>query len=144
MLPVLIAGCGATVYSSRPHRFESPVNVAQETQRIAQRMSNGSQRLFVDPAAGTILTPWRLNGNSASVTLWPPGERHGFLVQRHRVIVRPNGWGSSVFVDIEKYDCRAGAFTWTELELHGDCRRLDEMTATELEALDRYGESLRG
>lgn len=142
---VVLMGCGASVYSSRPHRFDSPGNVAQETHRVAQRMSQrGVARLFADPARGTIVTPWRLSGSTASITLWPPGERHGWQVVRHRVLVRPNGWGSSVFVEVEKFDCRAGAFTWTETELHGDCRRVDEMTESELQELDRYGASLRG
>jgi hypothetical protein len=140
-----VAGCGATRYSARPHRFESPVNVAQETHRIAQRMSQGgANRVFADPATGTIVTPWRMVGSTATVTLWPPGERHGWRVQRHRIVVRPNGWASSVSVELDKFDCRAGAFTWTELELRGDCERIDEMTETELQELDRYGASLRG
>lgn len=142
---VALPGCGATVHSSRPHRFDSQGNVAQETHRVAQRMSQGGAvRVFADPAAGTIVTPWRVAGSSASVTLWPPGERHGWRVHRHRVLVRPNGWGSSVFVEVEKFDCRGGAFTWTELELRGDCQRVDELTESELQELDRYGASLRG
>lgn len=143
-LVLFATGCGATLYSPRPHRFESPANVAQETHRIAQRMSQGGQRVFADPAAGTIYTPWRLGGATASATLLPPGERHGWRVHRYRVLVRPNGWASSVLVDRETFDCRAGAFTWTELELHGDCVRIEEMTAADLAELDRFGESLRG
>lgn len=55
-----LIGCG-TAYSARSHRFESRWTVAQETQRLAERMSRGgTQRLFVYPDSGTILTPWTL------------------------------------------------------------------------------------
>lgn len=117
--------------------------MAQETHRIAQRMLPHG-RLFADPATGTIVTPWRMVGSSASVTLWPPGERHGWRMHRYRVLVRPNGWWSSSFVELEKFDCRAGAFSWSETELRGDCERLDDLTETELHELDRYGALLRG
>ena len=130
----------------RPHRFDAPSPVAVETERVAQRMRSNTETTpaFVDLRTGTVYGEWRSKGASASLTLLPPGERHAWILQRYRAFVRPNGWGSSVFVDLEQVECDAEGFSWSATEIRGDCRPITQMTETQLRTLDQIGASLRG
>ena len=143
-----VAGCigsGPTTYQPRPYRFESPAPVAVETQRLAQRMSERSflRPTFVDPGSGTIFAAWsgpqtfsRFNSSEGAVS--------GIRLQRYRAFVRPNGWASSVFVDLEQIECDQQGLRYTESQVFGNCRPAPSMTADQLRHLDEIAASLRG
>lgn len=117
----------------------------QETQLLAQRMSvrPGLRPAFVDPMSGTVLGPW--SGPQSKATLSPEeGARAWFTVHRYRAFVRPNGWASSVFVDLEQIECDQRGFRWTESQIFGSCRPITTMTAEQLRMLDETAASLRG
>jgi hypothetical protein len=119
----LTIGCASSI-QNRPYRFDLPAHVPQTTQLIAQRMS-GDHELrptLVDPAAGTILAPWRMTGVAASLRLWPPGEDRAWLLERYRVFVRPVGWQSMVLVDLERLECSTRGFRWDPLNVWGNCK----------------------
>jgi hypothetical protein len=139
-----VAGCIApATYAPRPYRFESRAPVPQETQLVAQRMSGrpGLKPVFVDPNTGTVLAAW--SGPQSSATVSPlEGARAWYRVQRYRAFVRPNGWGSSVFVDVEQLECDQRGFQWTEAQIFGSCRPITNVTAQELRTLDQTAASL--
>lgn len=146
LLVFALAGCASSTYAPRPYRFDAPANVGAETHRLAQRMSGRTETkpALVDPNTGTIYAAWRMTGVSASITLFPPGERRAWLLQRYRAFVRPNGWASTVYVDLEQMECETRGFSWSELEVRGNCRPITEMTAEQLRALDATAASLGG
>lgn len=117
----------------------------QETQLLAQRMSArpGLRPTFVDPGTGTIFGPW--SGPQARATFSSlEGARSGFRVHRYRAFVRPNGWASTVFVDLEQIECDERGFRWTESQIFGSCRPITNMTVEQLRMLDETAASLRG
>jgi hypothetical protein len=142
-----VAGCSGatTTYQPRPYRFESPAPVPQETQLLAQRMSTrpGLRPVFVDPSTGTILGAWSSPQARATFDT-VEGARNGMRMHRYRAFVRPNGWASSVFVDLEEIDCDQNGFRWSESQVFGNCRPVAGMTADQLRALDETAASLRG
>jgi hypothetical protein len=147
-LPLAVAGCisnAPTTYQPRPYHFDSPAPVVQETQRLAQRMSaqHNLRPTFVDPSTGTILGAWS-GPQSFSTFSSSEGGRAGWRVHRYRAFVRPNGWASSVFVDLEEVECDDRGFRWTESQVFGSCRAVTTMTADQLRALDATAASLRG
>ena len=146
LLALAVAGCSgaATTYAPRPYRFDSAAPVPQETQLLAQRMSaRGMKPVFVDPGSGTVLAAW--SGPQAFSTFsTDEGARAGYRMQRYRAFVRPNGWTSSVFVDLEQIECDERGFRWTESQVFGSCRPVTSMSAAQLQALDTTAASLRG
>lgn len=119
--------------------------MSQETHLLAQRMSArpGLRPTFVDPSTGTILGPW--SGPQSKATFDTiEGPRAGYVVHRYRAFVRPNGWASSVFVDLEQIECDERGFRWTESQVFGNCRPITTMTAEQLQALDQTAASFRG
>lgn len=119
--------------------------MAVETQRLAQRMSErGSLRpVFVDPGTGTILAAWS-GPQTFSRFDSLEGGRSGIRLQRYRAFVRPNGWASSVFVDLEQIECDQPGLRYTETQVFGNCRPAPDMTAAQLRTLDEIAASLRG
>jgi hypothetical protein len=146
LIVLAVAGCSsaATTYLPRPYRFESPAPVPHETQRLAQRMSArpGLKPVFVDPTTGTIFAAWSSPASGASAD--SSGARAWFHVHRYRAFVRPNGWASTVFVDLEEIECDQRGFQWTETQVFGNCRPVTNVTEQQLRALDELGASLRG
>src|SRR5207237_6247046 len=101
----------------------------------------GLKPVFVDASTGTVLAAW--SGPQSKATVSPQdGARAWFVVQRYRAFVRPNGWGSSVFVDLEQIECDQRGFQWTESQIIGSCRPITNMTAPQLQALDQTAASL--
>ncbi len=118
------SGCASTE-SIRPFRFDIGAPVAATTQLVARRMGgDGELRpTWVDPQSGVVLAPWRMVGVHASVTLWPPGEERGWIVERYRVVVRAAGpWVSMALVDVERLTCDRSGFRWDALNVWGSCR----------------------
>ena len=103
----------------------------------------GLRPTFVDPGSGTILGPW--SGPQSRATFTPEeGPRAWYQLQRYRAFVRPNGWASSVFVDLELIECDERGFRWTESQVFGNCRPITNMTEHQLRMLDETAASLRG
>jgi hypothetical protein len=123
------SGCasGAAV---RPFRFDVGAPVPATTDLVARRMAADPELrpTWVDPRTGVVLAPWRMVGVHASVTLWPPGEERGWIVERYRVLVHASGpWASMALVDVERLLCDKRGFRWSALEVWGTCRRDGEI-----------------
>lgn len=128
---VLLAGSGcASGEAIRPFRFDVAAPVPPTTQLVARRMGADPELrpTWVDPQTGIVLAPWRIVGAHARVTIWPPGEERGWILERYRVLVRATGpWGSMALVDVERLLCDRGGFRWDALNVWGSCVRETEI-----------------
>lgn len=139
----LACGCSST-FAERPYRFDVPAPEPTVTQEMARRMSRDTETIpvLVDPGRGVVLSRWKITGVNETLRLWPPGEDRAWVVERWRTVVVPQGWASTVLVDVERAICDADGFRWDAVNLWGRCA-VDTSTTRDGQArIDARGAAL--